>query len=676
MKKRIFLTLALIALTICLFAISVSAATAVDGVYYNFNQEQQTATVAKDNCKEGCKLEVVVIPEKVNYNGTEYTVTAIDNYAFEYNTTIKTLAIMPKLARIPNGMVQGATSLKKLYVDFSNVTEIGSRAVTLATKDDMNPVEGQEFWLYTSESYGTDNEVQIKEVNLSNIVSIGAGAFNNANIEKVTIGSSCTSLSTQIFRFSTLKEIRIDAKVDIPSWFCGHNTALTKVTLANPTAIGGSAFTGCTALSEMRVNMSDVTRIDGSAFIFASKYDSGNTRTQWYDMNGNKFVDLSNVTYIGSRAFGSSNLGSADEIVWPKELKQNDFGNTTDSSCFRNCNIKGTFYLNVADGYSFTLDTWAARGNNFDTIILGNNVSKISGSPWNGSKNVQTIVFLSPDIEMTSSDAFKDMGSNIAFYHNGLTSNTDFSQTNEIKIVSGTVTHYGTCGIVANLVTADGNVTVGETTHNYTLVDYDNTYCPMNSVGNYMCSKCDDKKQEIKEGTNPVKDGHSYATILSVEYENGFLKAGIKTTVCSCQLEKTEEIEAIFSFSGYSIKEEGGAICVGYSINQSALKDYNTVNTPLSFGAVASTKTENILSVDNGVVKGAENTVVAGITGDYASFDFILSGFSAEQNELALVMCAFVYDGESISYMQGEMTELPSTVTLQDVINEQKKEEE
>ena len=485
------------------------------------------------------------------------------------------------------------------------------------------------------------------------------------------LGENLKDISIQTFRGARISSLLIkDSAITAIGNYCfqGCSNLNTVRVEADVASIGTSAFAGCTALTEICIDMSTVNKVDGQAFIFAQKYDSGNTRTQWYNLNGEKTVNLYNVTYIGQKAFGSSNLGSAEKIVWPRELKQNDFQSTVDSSCFRYCNIKGTFYLNVADGYSFTLDTWAVRGNNFDTIIIGNNVTKISGQPWSGSRNVETIIFLSPNVEITSSDVFKDMGSNISFYHNGLVTNTEFSQTNEIKITSGEAANYGLCGIYASVVTEAGETVVfDKTNHSFGFVDYDNTYCPMNTMGNYACANCEAAKQVANEGTNPVKDGHSANVIVSIAYERGFLSAGKKVVACSCGLTEEKAAEALFEYLGYSTKGDATKLCVGYKTNNAAINEYNSVNTPLEYGVVASANSESVLVNNNGTVEKANDKVImAPITESYASFDFIITGFDAEggNDALALVMCAYVFDGENIFYLSKTCDTAPETVTI------------
>ncbi len=175
-----------------------------------------------------------------------------------------------------------------------------------------------------------------------------------------------------------------------------------------------------------------------------------------------------------------------------------------------------------------------------------------------------------------------------------------------------------------------------------------------------------------------LTDAKTHVLKTTVEYKDGFLSAGLKTVGCTnkgCINKEETTLDAIFVFEGYSTNKDKTSICAGYRIEKSSLNEYNAVNEKLVFGAVASSKTENILSVVDGKVAGSTNTVVAEVEDDYTSFDFVISGFNSTQYELALVVCAYVYDGKNISFMQANLTQDPPTVTLQTVIDAGKKYE-
>ena len=106
MKKKILLALAIVSMLVCLFAIT-SSATNVDGIYYTFSESNgvNTATVNTKN-EKNCTLEIVNIPETVEYNGKTYTVNKIESSAFgnvsesSANQTIKEVTIPKTIAGI------------------------------------------------------------------------------------------------------------------------------------------------------------------------------------------------------------------------------------------------------------------------------------------------------------------------------------------------------------------------------------------------------------------------------------------------------------------------------------------------------------------------------------------------------------------------------------------------
>lgn len=163
----------------------------------------------------------------------------------------------------------------------------------------------------------------------------------------------------------------------------------------------------------------------------------------------------------------------------------------------------------------------------------------------------------------------------------------------------------------------------------------------------------------------------THVTETTVKYENGFLDNGVKTVACTnqgCNHKTEQKLLAIFVFNGYSSNREGSAICISYGINNDSLNEYNSVNKELQFGVVASLDKTSPLFVENGEIACQSNTVLAPVTGDFTAFDFILSGFSAEQSNIELAMCAYAYDGSVISYFASESSAVPTTVTLKSVL--------
>ena len=661
MKRKIILALALIAMAVCLFALTASAVE-INGVHYTLDNDG-TATVNTDN-RKATNL-IAEIPSEVEYEGKTYKVDTIATDAFFDNTTVTEIRILSEyITKIPSNMIANTYStgaLKKIYIDFSKITSIGSAGLNPSNQTNGNSPKANSFYYYDAKAFLKDgSDVVITCPDFSNCTSIGAAAFQGANFEKLIIPEA-VYINNQVFRETTIKELVLQGanreKIDFYSFQACNQLEKITIESRNLKTISNDVFSGSGAVKEIYIDLSKCTSISTSAFEMGNKgYDQGNTQTQWYNLEGKKIVDLSSMKTIGNRAFASSNLGSA-EIVWPIAL------DSISDQAFRRCNINTMIYLNASEGKTITAPFWCFNGNAPTLIVYGEGVTTVN----NVFEAQCTAIFLADSITFGNDAKFDKAGSTL--YCKSSVDSSKYSNGTVINFTSGTVDYFGGCGLIAELTTAGGDVVLDKTTHNYTLVDYDNTYCPINTMGNYRCSKCEDEKQVANEGTNPVKDAHAYDTVKSIVYADGFLKAGVKTTVCKCTLEKAENVNAIFVFNGYSTKENGTAICVGYTINNNELKDYNSVNTPLTFGAVASIEAENVLSVDNGTVKGGEKTVVAPISSEYASFDFIISGFSAEQNQLALVMCAYVYDGKEIVYLGSTSATSPYTITLQAVID-------
>lgn len=171
------------------------------------------------------------------------------------------------------------------------------------------------------------------------------------------------------------------------------------------------------------------------------------------------------------------------------------------------------------------------------------------------------------------------------------------------------------------------------------------------------------------------------------EYANGYASNGTVTVGCTngCGLETVTELDPIFVLLGYSSSMTSNKACVGYMLNETALNLYKEkTGVTLDYGVVAIIPTNDAeyspLYVENGEIKGLEYSIYASVANSYASFDFVIAGFSEEYYETELVMCAYVYDGESIGYLcaaqdeQGNMIcaqyDKATTVTFKSMLEE------
>ena len=96
-----------------------------------------------------------------------------------------------------------------------------------------------------------------------------------------------------------------------------------------------------------------------------------------------------------------------------------------------------------------------------------------------------------------------------------------------------------------------------------------------------------------------------------------------------------------------------------------------TFGKTLKYGIVAYGAGDNssAIEIKDGSVSVIEGKKVVCVEMDteYSSFELKLTGFSAANFNTALVMCAYGFDGESISYLFDKGEKTPYTVTYDEV---------
>lgn len=226
MKKKLLLTISMALFLVCIFVISVSAATEIDGLYYSLSGsgENAVAELTSDNVK--CTIENVVIPESVTYDGVTYRVTAIQvngfsgsNPQWAGNKVIKSVVIPASVKSIGSHAFRNCTALESLTVYAKNENGIA--------------LSDAEFYNCTS----------LKEVDMSmsDITVFGQYCFNGDKSlvtfkyppKLKSIGAqcfrSCKALTSGDFSGTQLEQIY--------SWGLGECTSIKELKL--PTTMKG-----------------------------------------------------------------------------------------------------------------------------------------------------------------------------------------------------------------------------------------------------------------------------------------------------------------------------------------------------------------------------------------------------------------------------------------------------
>ena len=94
----------------------------INGIYYNLIAKVQQAEVTKK--PSGKYTGSVVIPEKVTYDGVEYSVTSIGESAFDYCTGLTSITIPNSVTSIGDNAFYGCKGLTSITIP-NSVTSIG-----------------------------------------------------------------------------------------------------------------------------------------------------------------------------------------------------------------------------------------------------------------------------------------------------------------------------------------------------------------------------------------------------------------------------------------------------------------------------------------------------------------------------------------------------------------------
>ena len=234
----------------------------VDGIYYNINTTDNTASVTHDGNKYTGE---VVIPATIVYDGVTYDVTEIGNSAFYKCTDMTSITIPISVTSIGYDAFAGCKNLTSVNIP-NRVTTIGSAAFAGCTG--------------------------LTSINIPNsVTTFGAKAFQACeNLTSVNIPNSVTTLSGDLFfECYNLTSVNIPNSVTSIGGATFYSCGLTSINIPNSvTSIGDQAFACCPFLTSINIPNS-VTSIGAQAF----------------ECSGLTSINIPNsVTSIGNGAFG------------------------------------------------------------------------------------------------------------------------------------------------------------------------------------------------------------------------------------------------------------------------------------------------------------------------------------------------------------------------------------
>ena len=304
MKKKLLLTLAIVAMFTCLLAICVGAEN-IGGIEYTLNPANKTATFAASN-RTDCTLTRVVIPETVvGADGQTYTVTTIADRSLGHqdlgagNKYIEYLYIPKTVTYLGAQLVRNCYALKEVKIDAS-VTKLS--AGDFWNCSELETLDFSGMTKLTTLDQITSSTPKLKTVKLpSTVTTIGGKAFQSSgSITSIVLPSGLTTIGSNCFQSTKIQ------------------TLVLPKTL---TSVGGAAFH---SVSTIQTLVFANTSFDGwstnvtfngvnpNIIFFAGKDPSTLTThyTQWASYKTMKYADyLANPSAVEAKTivYGTEN---------------------------------------------------------------------------------------------------------------------------------------------------------------------------------------------------------------------------------------------------------------------------------------------------------------------------------------------------------------------------------
>ena len=396
-----------------------------DGVSYLIETETATASVTGCETDEEGNTNIpseLVIPSVIEYNGTNYPVRIVSDYAFADCPTLRKITLPETIEYMGNYVFENAAYLETVIIpETIHFTEFGSNvfdgtpamgylaensengsvilgqnvlfayigdADTYVVPDEIDIIAENCFFLsgvsevilnssitelrpYTFASCRNLKEITIPE----QVMYIGPNAFSNCtSLEKITLGDSLQSIGEKAFEGTAIKEIYLgDSIFNIMG-----------------------AFAGCETIEKITVSENNKDYFtDGNALFFRSyDYDgeeivhTNELYLEYFIINSDltSYTVPSDVVFIGDYAFYNNKTLTEVKITSPVyvgicsfaycEFESFDFSNVTEinHSAFKGCrNLTSADFSNTEYIYDSAFENCTSLAD----VIFGANLCVI-----------------------------------------------------------------------------------------------------------------------------------------------------------------------------------------------------------------------------------------------------------------------------------------------------------
>lgn len=438
----------------------------IDNVRYTIDDVAMTAEVYGPSSTVAI-IDNLIIPDKIEYNGTQIPVTSIREDSFRNSKNLESVVIGNSVISIGTDAFSCCRGLNSVIIG-NSVTSIDSWAFydcSGLTKAEFASIESL---CKISFAHSTANPLyyahnlwiagkKVKDIVIPNCVtSIGQYSFDGCSgLTSLEIPNSVTSIGQSAFEgCSGVTSLKIPGSVTSigQSAFEGCSGLTSLKIPSSVTSIGGEAFEGCRGLKEVTIADGE-SHLYFGAFVFA-------------DVKLTKLYLGRNFTHIGLLE------GQGAPFLSQKSLKELTIGNSVtsiDSYAFSDCS--GLTSLKIPNSVT-SIGRGAFRGcSGLTSLKIPNSVTLIGSYAFSGCKGLTSVTI--PN-SVTSIDSY-------AFYY--------CSSLNSVTIPNS-VTSIGTdafsgCRGLKQVTIADGESALDFGTYAFAGVELTKLYLGRNFTYSY-----------------------------------------------------------------------------------------------------------------------------------------------------------------------------------------------
>ena len=478
----------------------VSYAVSVPGIVEPYDPYQPNATLTyivtgeNEAAVSGASwsLTDAAIPETVEINGKQYTVTAIHDYAFYCNRDITSVSIPATVVSIGGNAFTGAENLVSITVAADNPV--------LDSRNNCNAI----IETATNTLIVGCQATIIPET----VTTIGKEAFEfQENLTAITIPNSVTLIKERAFVRTGLRQLTIPGSVTtIESSAFDSCSQLTSLNMEEGVErIGGRVFFQCTKLPGVTIP-SSVTSIGSSVFLYCyaiseMSVESGNTV---YDSrNGcNAIIETAtNTLVVGCQ---STQIPATVTAI----------GEHAFSSCINLTSIEIPSSVTSIGEYAFS------GCSNLQSFVIPNSVKEIGMSAFNSCKKLEELVI---------PNSVTSMGIGVFSFCEGLTSLTIGSGLDTIP--SST---FANCKSLTQVEIPNTVRTIGPLVFSRcTGLQHVSIPASVTSIGNYVFDDCENLESIVVDSDNPIYDSRDNC--------NALIKTSSQTLIRGCRTTKIPE---------------------------------------------------------------------------------------------------------------------------------------